>query len=81
MPFNYEESAASVQFEHCAASISKFASSAKVHQMAIMKRICLFVLLLLEKAVEVVIEALRKNPLPAAGKPAYPNYHRSPSQQ
>ncbi|MGA9767777.1 MAG: hypothetical protein WBV94_01955 [Blastocatellia bacterium] len=46
-----------------------------------MKRICLFVLLLLEKAVEVVIEALRKNPLPAAGKPAYPNYHRSPSQQ
>jgi tricorn protease len=35
----------------------------------------------LEKAVEVVIEALRKNPLPAADKPAYPNYHRIPSQQ
>jgi tricorn protease len=35
----------------------------------------------LEKAVEVVMETLRKNPLPAAGKPAYPNYHRSQAQQ
>ena len=29
----------------------------------------------LEKAVEVVIEALKKNPLPKPKKPAYPNYH------
>jgi tricorn protease len=31
----------------------------------------------LEKAVEVVMEALRRNPLPAPRKPAYPNYHKS----
>ncbi len=30
----------------------------------------------LEKAVEVVMEALRKNPPPAPRKPAYPNYHK-----
>jgi tricorn protease len=30
----------------------------------------------LEKAVEVVLEALKKNPLPAPKKPAYPNYQR-----
>jgi tricorn protease len=29
----------------------------------------------LEKAVEVVIDALKKNPLPRPEKPAYPNYH------
>jgi tricorn protease len=29
----------------------------------------------LEKAVEVVMEALKKNPLPKPRKPAYPNYH------
>jgi len=29
----------------------------------------------LEKAVEVVMEALRKNPTPKYKKPAYPNYH------
>ncbi|MEK6322541.1 MAG: PDZ domain-containing protein [Acidobacteriota bacterium] len=36
----------------------------------------------LEKAVEVVLDALRKNPLPKPKKPAYPNYHngsRAPS--
>ena len=36
----------------------------------------------LEKAVEVVLDALRKNPLPKPSKPAYPNYHngtRAPS--
>ena len=31
----------------------------------------------LEKAVEVVLEALRKNPLPAPRKPVYPNYHKN----
>jgi tricorn protease len=31
----------------------------------------------LEKAVEVVMEALRRNPLPVPRKPAYPNYHKS----
>jgi len=30
----------------------------------------------LEKAVEVVMEALKKNPAPAPKRPAYPNYHR-----
>jgi tricorn protease len=30
----------------------------------------------LERAVEVVMDALRKNPLPTPRKPAYPNYHR-----
>jgi tricorn protease len=30
----------------------------------------------LEKAVEVVMEALRKNPPPAPRKPVYPNYHK-----
>ncbi|MDQ3666580.1 MAG: hypothetical protein M3410_08390 [Acidobacteriota bacterium] len=30
----------------------------------------------LEKAVEVVMDALRKNPAPEPRKPAYPNYHR-----
>lgn len=30
----------------------------------------------LEKAVEVVMEALRKNPAPGIRKPVYPNYHR-----
>jgi len=29
----------------------------------------------LEKAVEVVLELLKKNPLPAYKKPAYPKYH------
>jgi tricorn protease len=31
----------------------------------------------LEKAVEVVLEELRRNPLPTPRKPAYPNYHKS----
>ncbi|MDX6270164.1 MAG: tricorn protease [Acidobacteriota bacterium] len=31
----------------------------------------------LEKAVEVVLESLRKNPLPAPRKPVYPNYHKT----
>ena len=30
----------------------------------------------LEKAVEVVMDELRKNPLPTPRKPAYPNYHK-----
>lgn len=30
----------------------------------------------LEKAVEVAMEALKKNPLPAHKKPAFPNYHK-----
>ena len=30
----------------------------------------------LEKAVEVVMDALRKNPLPKPSKPAYPNYYK-----
>jgi len=29
----------------------------------------------LEKAVEVVMDLLKKNPLPEYKKPAYPNYH------
>jgi tricorn protease len=29
----------------------------------------------LEKAVEVTMEALKKNPPPTYKKPAYPNYH------
>jgi tricorn protease len=33
----------------------------------------------LEKAVDVVMEALRKNPLPKPRKPAYPNYHNGRS--
>jgi len=33
----------------------------------------------LEKAVEVVLEALRKNPPPAPKKPPYPNYHKPPA--
>ncbi len=32
----------------------------------------------LEKAVEVVMTALKRNPLPKYRKPAYPNYHKSP---
>src|SRR6185503_14064355 len=34
----------------------------------------------LEKAVEVVMDALKKKPLPTAKKPAYPNYQRSQTQ-
>jgi tricorn protease len=34
----------------------------------------------LEKAVEVVMEALRRNPLPKHQKPAYPNYHAGSSR-
>jgi tricorn protease len=30
----------------------------------------------LEKAVEVAMEALKKNPLPVHKKPAFPNYHK-----
>jgi tricorn protease len=30
----------------------------------------------LEKAVEVVMAALKKNPLPVHKKPAFPNYHK-----
>jgi tricorn protease len=30
----------------------------------------------LEKAVEVVLSELAKNPIPTHHKPAYPNYHR-----
>jgi tricorn protease len=30
----------------------------------------------LEKAVEVAMEALKKNPLPTHKKPAFPNYHK-----
>lgn len=33
----------------------------------------------LEKAVEVVLEALKKNPLPVHKKPVFPNYHREPA--
>jgi len=33
----------------------------------------------LEKAVSVVLEELRKNPLPKPRKPAYPNYHNGRS--
>jgi hypothetical protein len=31
----------------------------------------------LEKAVETIMEQLKKNPPPAYSKPAYPDYHRS----
>ena len=31
----------------------------------------------LEKAVEMVLAALEKNPLPVHKKPAYPNYHKT----
>ncbi len=31
----------------------------------------------LEKAVEVLMESLKKNPLPVSRRPAYPNYHRT----
>jgi tricorn protease len=36
----------------------------------------------LEKAVQVVLDQLQKNPLPASKRPAFPNYHGmgSPSQ-
>ena len=34
----------------------------------------------LERAVAVVTDALKKNPLPKPKKPAYPNYHKSPSR-
>jgi hypothetical protein len=30
----------------------------------------------LEKAVEVTLEALRKNPVAIPGHPPYPNYHK-----
>ena len=30
----------------------------------------------LEKAVEVVMDMLKKNPLPTYKRPAYPNYHQ-----
>ncbi len=30
----------------------------------------------LEKAVEVVMDLLKKNPLPARHRPPYPNYHK-----
>jgi tricorn protease len=33
----------------------------------------------LEKAVEVVMDALKKNPPPRRKKPAYPNYHNGPN--
>jgi tricorn protease len=35
----------------------------------------------LEKAVEVVMELLRKNPLPSPKRPAYPNYHPAKGRQ
>ena len=31
----------------------------------------------LEKAVEVILEQLKKNPLPQYKKPEYPNYHQT----
>jgi tricorn protease len=34
----------------------------------------------LEKAVEVLLEQLKKNPLPKHEKPSYPNYHRTSSR-
>jgi tricorn protease len=34
----------------------------------------------LEKAVELVMEALKKNPPPQPKRPAYPNYHNGPSR-
>lgn len=34
----------------------------------------------LEKAVVLVMDALKKNPLPVAKHPAFPNYHNQPSQ-
>ena len=34
----------------------------------------------LEKAVALVMDALKKNPLPVAKRPAFPNYHNQPAQ-
>jgi tricorn protease len=34
----------------------------------------------LEKAVALVMDALKKNPLPVSKRPAFPNYHNQPSQ-
>lgn len=34
----------------------------------------------LEKAVTVVLDNLKKNPLPVAKRPAFPNYHREPAE-
>jgi tricorn protease len=34
----------------------------------------------LEKAVSLVMDALKKNPLPVAKRPAFPNYHNQPEQ-
>lgn len=34
----------------------------------------------LEKAVALVMDALKKNPLPVAKRPAFPNYHNQPEQ-
>ena len=34
----------------------------------------------LEKAVALVMDALKKNPLPVAQRPAFPNYHNQPEQ-
>ena len=33
-----------------------------------------------EKAVEVIVDQLKKNPLPVAKHPAFPNYHDQPAQ-
>jgi tricorn protease len=35
----------------------------------------------LEKAVILVMDALKKNPLPVAKRPAFPNYHHHPSEE
>jgi tricorn protease len=32
----------------------------------------------LEKTVDVLLESLKKNPLPVHHKPAFPNYHKGP---
>jgi hypothetical protein len=32
----------------------------------------------LEKAVSLVLDNLKKNPLPVAKRPAFPNYHKEP---
>ncbi|HEY2233461.1 MAG TPA: hypothetical protein VGK01_08275 [Candidatus Angelobacter sp.] len=34
----------------------------------------------LEKAVTLVMDSLKKNPLPVAKHPAFPNYHNQPEQ-
>jgi hypothetical protein len=34
----------------------------------------------LEKAVALVMDGLKKNPLPVAKRPAFPNYHGQPSE-